>query len=264
MKVQSYRNIFAHKSRMNTICKQRVIDKNGFLKLLVLFATSSFGYLGAQTSSNSFKYMGSAKNLGIYSGIILHAGVNYVIEKKLPSDPIKMKQFRTFLDNPKVCALNKTPVKISDASILVNLGIGLASSLAASKNNGAIMLTEWTQSILITSNITQSFKIGINRGRPYTFGKPVSYFSKKDDAYSFFSGHSSISAATSTTLWLNRSKISHNPKLNTLICTSSTLFSVATAGLRLKANKHYPSDVLLGLATGTLISFGVHAIHAKF
>lgn len=249
---------------MNTICKQRKIDKMGFFKLLVLMICLSSGFLKAQTPSNSFKYMGSAKNIGIYSTLILHTGVNYAIEKKLPTNPIKIKQFRTFLDNPKVCELHKTPAKISDASILVNLGIGLASSLAASKKDGAVMLTQWTQSILITSNITQSFKIGFNRGRPYTFGKPIPNFSKKDDAYSFFSGHSSISAATSTTLWLNRSKISNNPKLNTLICTGSTLISVATAGLRLKANKHYPSDVLLGLATGTLISFGVHAIHAKF
>lgn len=243
---------------MNTTFEQKIRGTRSVVSFFVIFSLAF--HTGAQTGCSAYSTLWQGPNKWIYTGIAVHAGINYFAEKQKSLASVKVRNFKWFTDNPRPCDLNKKAAHISDGIITANFCLGLVASLANAKQNKATVLTELTQSTFIAINLCQTVKISVNRGRPYTYGRPSTDFKTRNDAYSFYSGHSTSSAAVSTTLWLNRSKLSSNKKINNVICFTSTLMTLSTAGLRIKANKHYPSDVLIGLTTGIGVSLLVHQV----
>lgn len=247
---------------MNTTFEQKIR-----FNFLIFFATAitmfSYKETLAQTNENPYSTLWKGKNKWIYGGIALHAGINFVAEKSLPETQLTVRHFKLPLDRLRPVSLNPKAAHLSDGIIAGNFCLGLAASFINVKSNKAMILTEISQSTFITLNLCKSVKMSVNRGRPYTYGQPAGAFTSRNDVYSFFSGHSSASAAVSTTLWLNRSKISSNQKLNYVICGTSSLMTLSTALLRIKAHKHYPSDVLTGAITGAGISLLMHQIQRK-
>lgn len=247
---------------MNTTFEQKIR-----VKIFIFFTTAialfSCKATFAQTNESPYSTLWKGKNKWIYGGIALHAGINFVAEKSIPETQLTVRHFKLPFDRLRPVSLNTKAAHLSDGIIAGNFCLGLAASFLNVKSNKAMILTEITQSTFVTLNLCKSVKMSINRGRPYTYGQPAGTFGSRNDVYSFFSGHSASSSAVSTTLWLNRSKISSNQKLNYVICGTSSLMTLSTALLRIKAHKHYPSDVITGVITGAGISLLVHQIQRK-
>ena len=120
----------------------------------------------------------------------------------------------------------------------------------------------WVQNMLFTANLTQTAKIAFQRKRPYTRDPNFVSDGANDHFYSFFSGHSSMTAAAAaTSMWMAyRYPSSHTSKIT---AWASTGLALSTGVLRIKAGKHYPSDVLMGWAIGTGVSILNGWIHEK-
>lgn len=110
------------------------------------------------------------------------------------------------------------------------------------------------QALYYTKVVTHLAKRNIQRYRP-----------DRSDTYAFFSGHTSTAFATSTFLYLEARDFidGHNQSLPLLSPRSWKMLSFGMfygwAGYvgfsRIYDKKHYLSDVLLGAASGTLISY---------
>jgi membrane-associated phospholipid phosphatase len=183
---------------------------------------------------------------GIYSVNIGWYIINHQWEKNLNPDPSTWTV--PLIDRAAIYNYNTSAVKASDASIGATL---LISGLQCIDGNKI----DWqhanllAQNLFITANLTQSVKLSFQRNRPYTQGQnPIS--KGNDDFYSFFSGHSSVSAAAATTgLWVAY----HTPSTQTqkTMAWTAAGLSLTTGILRIAAGKHYPSDVLVGWIVGS-------------
>ena len=121
------------------------------------------------------------------------------------------------------------------------------------------------ESLVVAQGLNQSIKFAAARGRPYTVGASpelLAESTKATDAnLSFFSGHSSFVFA----LVAGAANVAElrGYKYSWLIWAVGLPLATATAVLRVAADKHWTSDVLLGsvvgLATGVLVPRLLHA-----
>lgn len=183
--------------------------------------------------------------MAIYGGLAVHSGINYFWERGL-AIPVKGNSWAIRgIDNWAPLSLNKTTAHISD-------GTFFATALVAGVGVLYMRDKQWhvpnmlVQNCWLTMNLTQAAKLAFLRNRPYTYGNQM-LPGKRDDHFSFFSGHTALTATMAATLWLERDRSS---QAQTYMAIGATVFSATTAVLRVKAGKHFPTDVLVGAVIG--------------
>jgi membrane-associated phospholipid phosphatase len=132
------------------------------------------------------------------------------------------------------------------------------------------MREEWRSWLLmggevffLTDGLTFIAKNTVRRIRPFAYNPAVSDDEKQNANVfqSFFSGHSSFTAAAS----FFAAKVYHDchpgSKWRFAVWGGAGLLSGTTALLRVKAGRHYPTDVIAGVAVGALIGILVPEIH---
>ena len=119
------------------------------------------------------------------------------------------------------------------------------------------------QSGLIASGITNVVKEAVRRPRPYLYDPdvPPSLHHGHDDQMSFWSGHTASTAAlTFTTANLvQHSDASQGVKTATWI--SAATLPAAMGWLRVRAGRHFITDVVTGYVFGALVGWAVPYIH---
>lgn len=121
--------------------------------------------------------------------------------------------------------------------------------------------------MLINVGLTNLFKQTVKRNRPYTYNPnaPQHYKLEKDARNSFFSGHTSVTASMyfmTATMYAD-----YNPdsKWKPLVWSISATIPAFTGWLRVRAGKHFWTDVITGYMVGALVGFLVpHLHHKKF
>jgi membrane-associated phospholipid phosphatase len=105
-------------------------------------------------------------------------------------------------------------------------------------------------------------KLAARRRRPYTYGLRESEdVQSRDRNVSFYSGHSStaFTAAVAGSLLYAESTPDRAGRL--VVWSSQLAFASATANLRVRAGKHYYSDVVVGALIGTGLGVLVPTLH---
>ena len=119
------------------------------------------------------------------------------------------------------------------------------------------------QAALINNGITNIVKGTAKRRRPFTYNPlaPMEKKLEKNGRYSFFSGHASNSASYA---FLTAKVFSDNnpgSKWNPYVWSAAITLPAVTSILRVKAGKHFPTDVVVGYAVGAAIGFLVPELH---
>lgn len=111
--------------------------------------------------------------------------------------------------------------------------------------------------ILVNSMVKQH----VARPRPCTYPEGVGCKGDKDKFASFYSGHSSNAfvAATAGSLMLTEGL--DNSWMRGSFWAYELGLAAATANMRVKAGKHYYSDVLVGAGMGVLVGTMIPALH---
>jgi membrane-associated phospholipid phosphatase len=95
----------------------------------------------------------------------------------------------------------------------------------------------------VTSGVTSGLKSVVSRERP-----------DGSDDDSFPSGHASTAAVFDTLTVRNLKTIDMSPALRTTLVVGTGAITAGSAWARVEANKHYPSDVLVGVAIGNYMA----------
>ena len=118
---------------------------------------------------------------------------------------------------------------------------------------------------LVNLALTNLTKVSAQRTRPFVYNPvaPMTEKVKVDARRSFFSGHTSVAAAMSVataTIWCD-----YHPDSNwkPAVWAGATLVPAAVGFLRVKGGKHFPTDVLTGLAVGAATGYLVPRLHKK-
>jgi membrane-associated phospholipid phosphatase len=117
------------------------------------------------------------------------------------------------------------------------------------------------EALLVTDALTNLAKYTVQRPIPrvYSPGTPA-YVSSPADYRSFFSGHTSSTFAALTAMSMTWT-LRHGPTWWPWAITGVVGTSVALE--RVLAGRHFPSDVVIGAAAGTLVGLTVPWLHAR-
>ena len=117
----------------------------------------------------------------------------------------------------------------------------------------------------VNYGLTSLTKELAHRTRPYAYDPlvPADIRSQRDARRSFYSGHTSTSAAMCfgyAAIW---SSYHPDSRLKPVVWTGAAIVPALTGYLRVRAGKHFLSDVLTGYATGALCGWLVVKWHKK-
>ncbi|MBS3914700.1 MAG: phosphatase PAP2 family protein [Bacteroidetes bacterium] len=224
------------------------IKIRGFIAILCIT-----GGLSAQLNLHS------GRELGIATGALVWTGINYGYQFQSPKILTGNNWNLGTIDNSAQFTYRSKPKNISDITVIAT---GVLSGLTLLQSNQAQMKTNavvMAQSVWITANLAHTSKMIFKRNRPYTQA-PGFVSSKRDDVYSFFSGHSAVASCFITSaLLMTKGTPSFSGKkwliAGGAICAGTTVY------LRVRSGKHYPSDVLAGILVGTGIAYINYKIH---
>ncbi len=229
-------------------------------KLCIIFLL--YGSFSLCASAQSL-HIQPKREIGIGASMLLYSAGNAYLSHQYPS-PQTQWQVR------KIDVWNQSEFKpqlanISDATFLATAAGAGAMMFAFPKNvqmNYAVLLA---QNVWITGNLVQSTKVLVGRGRPYLQGTGPISSEGKDNYYSFFSGHSAITATMATTAMMGAFRYLQGDQATwgKAAAISTGAVALTTAALRIAAGKHYPSDVLTGIAVGTAVALINCYIHEK-
>lgn len=140
--------------------------------------------------------------------------------------------------------------QVSDGLLIGLGGLYLGSGLAADSGDDAVWRRHKLAGFglggaanLATLGITSGLKASTRRERP-----------DGSDRKSLPSGHSSLAAVNAALVSDNLKATSVSPQAATLLRGTSYALAWGTAWARVEAGKHFPSDILAGLALGNFVA----------
>lgn len=121
------------------------------------------------------------------------------------------------------------------------------------------------QGALINSALVNLSKVVAKRPRPYNYNPdaPLDLKMKKSAQYSFFSGHVATSAYFSFTTAQLFSDLHPDSNLKPYIWAAAALIPTTVAYGRMRAGKHFFTDVLTGFVVGSAVALTVPALHRR-
>lgn len=157
-----------------------------------------------------------------------------------------------------------TAKQASDAFVYGSLMLPAFMLLGKEGRNDAIVIgVMYIETIALTAEITELTKRLAFRTRPYVYNENFDMEEKQhiDARYSFFSGHTSVSASMSFFTAKLFADYYPNSKWKPLVWGGAILYPAVTGYLRVAAGKHFPTDVMTGYAIGALIGYFIPVLH---
>ena len=177
-------------------------------------------------------------------------------------DPYKIPSF----DRPATEKWNPNAALASD--VLLYSSVALPAFMMINKRARKDFLVIgfiYAETALLTLGVTELTKGLVKRPRPFAYNQSVSMEQRtdRDARLSFFSGHTSITAALCFTTAKIFSDYSDNATHKALVWTAAATVPIATAVLRYEAGKHFPSDVIAGYFIGGAIGYLIPWLHRR-
>ncbi|MEO8085591.1 MAG: phosphatase PAP2 family protein [Bacteroidota bacterium] len=239
--------------------------KKIFFTVGILFVQFSNGNCQSPYQlKSSREYFLSGSSIGVsLTGYLLS-----VNKHKLTIDEIKN------LEKNDVNSFDRSAIKYYSASAARTSDVLMISSLAIpftlllDKN---IRDQSWQIGLLYFETIAVA-SVGINiskglvrRPRPYTYNPdvPESEKQKTDATNSFFSGHTTMSAAG--TFFAAKVFCDTHPesKWKPAVWIGATAIPLATGFYRYRAGKHFPTDIIVGYCWGALSGILIPQLHRQ-
>lgn len=119
--------------------------------------------------------------------------------------------------------------------------------------------------LMITYGVTSTTKTSVLRTRPFVYNPDASYELKResDARYSFFSGHTAVSASVTFFAAKVFSDMNPDSKWKPLVWVGAAVIPAATGWARVEAGKHFPTDVITGYVVGAAIGYFIPVLHLK-
>lgn len=176
------------------------------------------------------------------------------------------------LDRFTVNNFNKKVIKRSDITMNSVIALGFASNFivpviysssdAYGKQVGTLGVI-WLETNLVNFALTELAKTTIKRNRPFLYGDqaPDDLRFTKDARKSFFSGHTSFTAANSFYMASLYTSYQKGNPWNPLIWGVASLPPLLAAIQRVRAGKHFPTDVAVGYLVGAACGILIPKLH---
>ncbi|MEZ4987654.1 MAG: phosphatase PAP2 family protein, partial [Saprospiraceae bacterium] len=155
----------------------------------------------------------------------------------------------------------------------VSNGLGLASILLpatfmldkANRQHAAELGYIVFEGALVTGGLTNLTKMLALRPRPYVFNPnaPLSIKLEKEARYSYFSGHTSLTAYFSFATAQIYNDLYPQSRYKKVVWASAVALPLVAGYMRMRAGKHYLSDVVSGYVVGAATGILIPRLHKR-
>jgi membrane-associated phospholipid phosphatase len=137
------------------------------------------------------------------------------------------------------------------------------SPIFRQKSNAGTMTVMAAQTFLLSAGITNVVKNSVRRPRPFLYNPdaPLAPKLERDGRQSFFSGHTSTTAALCFFTAQTYAKVYPQARSKYVVWGAAIVLPALTGFYRIKAGKHFPSDVVVGYTVGALTGLAVPYWH---
>ena len=232
--------------------------------LLILLLISTFS-INAQ-SPFKFRYAVDVPIVSLGFGTALGG---FIHEKKRDAITIADIQYldRMSISNfDRSASFNWNPKAAhwSDALMYTSMATPLLFLAGERSRKDFLMVSAISAEVfLLNTGITYLTKELVQRKRPYVYNPnaPLDKKLEKGATQSFFSGHTSSVASMSFSFAMMHNYYYPNSRIKPLVWFAAAVLPMATAILRVRAGKHFWTDVIVGYGVGASIGIGVPFLH---
>jgi membrane-associated phospholipid phosphatase len=158
----------------------------------------------------------------------------------------RLDRFSTSLWSPQ-------HAKASDVLMMTSYAFPLTLALNAdARSQWKTIGHIYFQTAVLTIALTETIKSLVHRPRPYVYNNEVELHHKteRDARFSFVSGHTSTVAANCFLTAQLYSKYSSNSAAKGLVWTGAAIYPLLVGYMRIRAGKHFVTDVIGGYILG--------------
>lgn len=168
-------------------------------------------------------------------------------------------------DRPATYQWSPGTAKLSDGLALVSGLLPLIYAVDQRSRSEALpVIHVAAQSTLLSLSLANAFKL-TKRERPFMYNEntPIEKKLKSDARMSFFSAHTATVSSLCFSFAFAWKEYHPDSKAMPYIYSGAVLVPAIEAYLRVKAGKHYPTDVIAGYLCGLGASYLMHRLHQK-
>lgn len=237
-----------------------------FLLSVIIIVSVLTGGQEKNTSPYSFSKNIDLTIAGISSSLLIGSAlVDYFPMSKENISTLNPENISSY-DSKAINNWNLNSVKMSDILLYSSIAVpGLLLADERVRDDYRNFSLLWAESLFLTLGITNLTKVLVNRPRPYLYGDKASeeHKLKDDNRKSFFSGHTSISAASCFLMASMYDDYNPHSKLSPYLWAGACFTPALTAYYRYDAGKHFPSDLAAGYIVGSVVGVLVPKLHTK-
>ena len=227
---------------------------------------------GITSSSAQSPYYFDWKKEGVIASIGLSTwGTSYLVGNTV--DPFSLNKVNSFNrasvnDFDRVATFNNS-MAAAKTSDYLSLGSKFLPVLfladQRTRNHFHDIAFLYAETYLVANGLTTLTKRLVARPRPFVFNENVDDEHKLDRGarYSFFSGHTSKTAAMSFFTAKVYADFYPASKWRPFVWTVAATIPAVTGYMRVQGGKHYPSDVIVGYAVGAATGILVPHLHRR-
>jgi membrane-associated phospholipid phosphatase len=168
-------------------------------------------------------------------------------------------------DRGFVCPINHRAAAASDVFMFTSLGAPALLLIDKKIRRDKSFYIMWAEVMVLNAGFTQITKALVDRPRPYAYttNSDPQTVTGKEPLRSFFSGHTSYTAASLFFI----AKVYHDYHPHSpwryVLWGNAAVTPAVTGFLRVRAGKHFPTDVAVGYAVGAATGILVPYVHQK-
>lgn len=178
--------------------------------------------------------------------------INNLEQWAIEQDPVSREAFANYSDVTLISSIPLPGLLLFDKNI---------------RRDKYDLLLMYLETMSITTNIFEWSFLGPtfqNRLRPVTYYNQLTYEEKKsgNNRNSFYSGH--VASVAASTFFMAKVYSDYNPNIGNnkyFLYAAAAIPPLVLGYFRIKALKHFPSDVMVGIAIGALCGIIIPELH---
>jgi len=200
--------------------------------------------------------------------IAIGAGLAALAFTRIPVNSERLWQHEAFgnLDRSARDNFSAKAAALSDLLLVTSLAAPMFTEIGGIDDDSDSHFLVYGESLAISLALNAGTKYLVQRPRPYAYHRDrrVAAWAReqgKDSRLSFYSGHAALAFTGATTGGYLFATNSDNTSARTAMWASGAVLASATAIMRVRAGKHYYSDVLTGAVLGVAVGYAVPRLH---
>lgn len=218
----------------------------------------------------TFPYeLDASVDLPLLGAGLLTTGASIYLDRRV--EPLSEEQIRildvnmiTGFDRYSTRYYSPSAHQFSNVTALTSIAFPFALLLdKPNRNNAGEILLITMEGALINAGLTNLTKTLARRSRPFVYNgeAPLELKLKQEARYSFFSGHTAVSSYFTFAGAQMYNDIYPNSKYRSTVWATAAVLPLLTGYGRMRAGKHFLSDVLVGYGVGALLGIIVPRLH---